>query len=620
MARRLAHLGLLACSAALVACGSAPPPAVTSSPAPSPGAEPAPLSIVVAPAGAPSSTEPTLFVIRDAEASARRAPEAPAPAIERLRSQGKRHAILRTADGLAVLSHDRGVLGILRAPSGAKQIHWAGFVEEDAVVIAEGGAIHRAETPDEALLGKFQSLGPIDPAATRLASGGKVVVALVPEAGGAVYESRDGGRQFTTAKRPAPDAIAAVEVRSDGVIVAAAEKERFSNERGTRGLRADIYVSQRPGRWEKGPTAEALTQPVIMHLGDSVLVRSSSTDPRPSTLLGLDAKGRWIRADYPGEWLTKTWLNPSIEIGTPEVRPGFPRPTRGEAGGVASGLLGALGTAQECVGAECLRLRTPVGAQPTWRAFQDGVCARQHVVSRTEKLHGSTRGEVYTYHECDPDAPAQRASTLLFRSAGAPAVKRLPISCADGRIFGAGDSALIHCTAKHRGRPSIQHLSPGGALMEVAQLDPDVHISGAEAASDGTAVLSSKKGAWVCRTTNAPSCAAIPHDGLLAARPLPGGRALVARRGASAASLVLEIFGEPTRASVDVRVAGNVLEMEVTPRGNVRLWTSATERRLPWGGLDALTGARPPEALLVRTDGVLVPDTAASANTSDGHH
>ncbi len=613
MRRCLALLALSASSSALLACAAAEPlpppaPAIVLLPAPPP---PPP----------PPAAPPLLFVPR-AEASPRRAPEVHTPAVPELRSEGKQHALQRTADGIVLISAERGVLGIVKSPAPSAPIRWAGFVDDDAVLIATGTTLHRAATPDDAVAGKLEALDKLDPAATLFASANKIVAAAVPGRDGAYYESRDGGRHFTTAKRPAKDALVDLAVRSDGVIVAAIEKEQVTNPGGKKGVRAQIVVAKRPGAWTAGPLADAFYGRVLTHHGDSIVVQSPKKEqPSEHERLGLDAKGRWILAEYPDSWLSSTWTDSRVRIDTPSERPGFSRPFKdgsGAVGGLVGGLMGGSGSL--CRGASCLGHRSVLGAPPTVRAFHDGVCAREHVTSKTNTymdvgLHGKSSSEkTYTSSACDKSAPAQRASTLLLRDGDERRVARLPIGCASGEIVGSGRASFVYCGAEHQGRPSIHHVSPLGALTMVASgIARDLHLLGAESASDGTTVIFATEAAWICSVA-APACVSVPHDHFLAARPLPSGRALVVRSTGDH-ELQLELFGEPGAQPLRLAVNDNVLELEITAEGNVRLWTSRRLTRLtrvdPFTSMLPAKGEPPVDAFLVRADGQLVPDQAA---------
>lgn len=604
MSRALpATLASIAIAFVLPACGGdAPPPqtpALVFTPPPAPEPPPAP---------------PPLVTVPRAEASPRRRQEPKEPKVAKLRSEGKRHALERTADGVVVLSDDRGVIGFLKSPG--PEIGWAGFVDDDAVLVIAGGAIHRAATPDDAIEGKLEELGELDPAATIVASAGKIVVAAVPAAGGAFYVSRDGGKRFTKEKRPAPGPIAQLAVRGDGLVVAAIEKEPIT-QNGHKGLRAEVWVGRAARAWQKGPLADAPWGSPIAQHGDHLSIQSPKKKGAPgeSERLGLDAKGRWIKTDYPGNWLWFAWTDHRVVVEVPNERPGYATaPSRGGAD-ILGGLMGAMRGDVRGVG--CLAHRSLVAGAPRVRAFHDGVCAKEHVTKHTETIHvvdgfgGKEHDEQNTYPVCDPNAPPHRTSTLLVRTNDAPRLVKLPPACADGRIVGTDRAAFLRCTNGHRGRASLQFVSPSGTLVNVAApLPADASLHGAESASDGTTLLFDERAAWVCRP-DARACVPLSAAGFLAARPVPGGRALVARKGAGDHDLVLELFGEPGAVPIRTSVPGNVLEMEITAEGHVRLWTSASRTWLPADALSLGKRLSGLEAYLVRADGQLVPETVA---------
>jgi hypothetical protein len=593
--RRTAALGWVSLSL-LSSCGGASPEA----PPPAPY-----VALHIAPPPAPfAPAPPSLVVVPRAEASPRRVPEPRDPKVRALRSEGNQHALQRIADGIVVMSKERGVLGFLKGPLPGAEIRWAGFVDEDAILVATNESLHRAATPDDAIAGKLEPLEKLDPAATKIASGGKRVVAAVPGADGAFYESRDGGRHFAPSKRPERGPLAGLAVRSDGVIVVAIEKETFTSDRGAKGIRAQVFVEGRGNAWSKGPLTETFHGPVIQQQGDTIAVNSPLKPGDPSSFrhLGLDAKGKWIDAEYGDSWLNFAWADTRFNPGLPMDRPGFPKPRLktdeddldGIEGGVAGGVPGGL-LMVTCRGVDCLARRSAIGATPGVRVFQDGECG------------------VKAQQWCDTARPVQRAATLLVRDGGDRRVVRLPSSCASGRILGTERAAFVYCNGKYQGRPAIHHVAPSGVLTEVVSGAPrDLANFGAESASDGTSVLFTDKANWVCRTAGAPACAAVALEGFLGARPLPGGRALVARRGASERELALELAGEAGAAPLRVTLQANLLEIEVTAEGYIRLWTSATlTSRSSAESLARRNGSPPLDAFLVRSDGQLVPDAAA---------
>jgi|GEM_PF-4857989 len=602
---RLALLALSAGTCALLICASAEP---LSPPATATGRVPA------QPPFPPPPAAPPLLLLPRAEASPRRVPEFTEPEVPDLRAEGKQHVLERTADGIVLTSAKRGVLGFMKNPAPSAPIRWAGFVGNDAILIATTNTLHRAATPEDAIAGKFEALDKLDPAATLLASANQLVVAAVPDPDGAYYESRDGGRHFTTAKRPAKEALVDLTVRSDGVIVAAIEKKQVTDERGQKRVRAQIVTAKRPGAWTAGPLADAFFGSMLTHHGDSIVVESPREEqPDEYDTLGLDAKGRWTPTDSPGSWLSSRWTDSLVRIDAPSERPGFPNPSKSGSGR----LIGALrhDSGPDCHGASCLGPRAMLGPPPIARAFHDGVCGRKHVAPRTSTIQyrdaaGEYAEKTFTTYECNKSAPAQRTSTLLLRDGDERRVVRLPSTCATGEITGSGRASFVYCSAEHQGRPSILHVSPLGAFTEVASgIAGDLDDLGAESASDGTTVIFAKKAAWICGAPGA--CVSVPHEQFLAARPLPFGRALVAR-SAGEHALQLELFGEPGAQPLRIAVSDNVLELETTAEGNVRLWTSRTWAKLaPPEWMAKLKGEPPVDAFLVRADGQLIPDPAA---------
>lgn len=589
------RLGPLALLVLLPSCGADPPPPPVAPP------------VVVAPPPLPPlpPAPPPLLAVPRAEASPRNTAPLPDVSLPKLRSEGKRHALERTSYGVVMLSEERGVIGFVKH---ATPIRWAGFVEDDAVLAASGGTLLRAASPDDAVAGRFEPIGSVDPTATLLASSGKTIVAAAPEDGGVLLVSRDGGKRFVAEKRPAPGRIESVAARVDGIVVVAIEQERFKGPYGGNGVRAAAYVARGPGAWAKGPVGEAFYGPVLSQRGDdiSIPVPKPDKDETRHEHTGLDTRGRWIVSRYAPSWLDFAYSGTHVGIGIPHERPGFPTPPKGDDMNGLLGILGGIASSRpQCRGAACLARRKPVSSVAMARAFHDGVCAKGDVVTRKE-THQIMRGpgfrdsreETQIIRECGRDAPAARAPSLLLLGASQSLVK-LPATCAAGRVVATDRAAFVACSSQHQSRPAILHVAPSGAITEVVpNAAPDLEVLGAESASDGTTLIFAEKVTWLCRT-DAPSCTPLRHEGLLAARPVPGGRALVARRGESDHELSLELAGEPTAVPFKLTVQDNVLEMELTDQGFVRLWISPS-----------LTAFEPQrsERYLVRTDGILTAD------------
>src|SRR5689334_9252299 len=114
--KRLAGLASLAVAWATLSCAGVPPPSAP----------------VVSPPVAEAA--PALWQVPRAEASPRGVAAPKVPWVSPPRSEGKRHALQRTADGILVLSEERGVLGFLKSPVPGAELQWAGFVDDDAVL------------------------------------------------------------------------------------------------------------------------------------------------------------------------------------------------------------------------------------------------------------------------------------------------------------------------------------------------------------------------------------------------------------------------------------------------------------------------------------------------------
>ena len=411
------------------------------------------------------------------------------------------------------------------------------------------------------------------------------------------------------AKRPASGPIVSVAVRRDGFVLVAIQPEPMTDNPSGRAFRAEIYVKKSPGAWVKGPDSHSAAP--FTCLGDpSPSARTGSDDgrhPRPRREGPVDP-------DRPSSRVAARGGVGEMVGGAREARgaAGLPKPSASGGVLVLPGPVTLKETIERCRGVSCLKRRSAIGSPPRASVIQEGKCAKEDALTATKRAALGDKHQLL--FECDPDAPAQRAATLAVQGGDEPVLARLPLSCAEGDVVGTDRASFVACSAKHRGRPAILYVSPAGAITEVTSVPGELHGVGVESASDGTTAILAREAAWICQTVDAPSCAALAHDGLLAARPQPGGRALVARRGASDRELVLELFGAPagTVSPVKIAVAENVLDFEITAEGQVRLWTSPSLTSM--ASLESLAWRREEMALnayLVRADGQLVADDAA---------
>lgn len=597
MRHRLAAPIALAIS--IPACAAAPPP-------------PPPAIVVAPPLPAPPPPPPPgMLVIPRGEASPRLAKTPPPPAMERLHSEGRRHALARSEGGVVIFSEDRGALGLIKAPA---PIVWAGFVEDDAVLVVTAREILRAQTPDAAVAGAFDALGAAPPGAALFASGGSIVLAASPAPDGPLYVSRDAGRHFAAEKRPAPGVIHALAVRADGLAAVAVEKERRKTMPVT--ILADVYTGKDARAFHKGPTGEAQYSPLFVQSGDFLGLYDAKA-PSDHRLMGLDKAGRWIVAAHPGGWLPGGWTDTHISISPPEPRPGYAKAPKNDLGGLGLlGGVGGLGSGTRCRGVACLARRPLAFGTPRAGAFHDGACAKQDVITRSETydfdITPGKHGKPYTstWNVCAPDKPALHAATLLVRDPEAPRLARLPTSCAEGVIIGTDRASFIRCSTEHRGDGALLAVLPHGPIAAVGTPGPKLTFRGAESASDGTTILFTDDAGWLCATDGTP-CAPLPAEGFLTARPVPGKRALIARRGQGEHDLDLVLHGEPGARAVHVAPPGNVLRVEVTAAGNVRVWTHPTSTRLAADIAPSSAGAAGTSRFLVREDGLLLADTTA---------
>jgi hypothetical protein len=310
----------------------------------------------------------------------------------------------------------------------------------------------------------------------------------------------------------------------------------------------------------------------------------------------------------------------SARVEAPTARPGFPK-----TGSVLEGHgyfdLG-LRAGARCAGVACLGESRPRGGRRFVQAYRDGRCAKEDVRTTTRTIHVAGTRNVpertleKVEHACDPALPARQTSTLLVETEAGPRTLRLPASCADAALVGSDRAAFAVCSSKHQGTPAFLRVTRDATLVPTpAAVPASLTIEGTDVASDGTTVLLAHDAAWLCGAAPGAACAVVPGPDLLTARALPGGRALVARRGAQADDLVLELLGEPGATPLHVHVNGNALALSITAEGNVRLWTSRSWRKL---GSPHEPALHPPRkgpydlaAWRVRADGALQPDEPA---------
>ncbi|MDC0744772.1 hypothetical protein [Polyangium mundeleinium] len=531
-----------------------------------------------------------------------------------LRSEGKHHALERVAEGIVLLSDATGVLGFLKAPPGETSIRWAGFVENDAVLVLGARRIHRAATPADAVAGTFEALAELDADVTSLVSAGSHVVGAVPRAGGAVYTSHDGGRTFQRMKRPGKVDIAAMALRTDGALVLAVE-DPLPPGMGRVTMEARTFTRLPGSGFRAGPDVD---RNLVWQRGDTILARVADA-PSRAKLHGLDAKGRWIPIDPPSPWLDFAWPAVTFGPGVERDRPGLPTPpvpgNEPETGWLLTHGWSGLRLPDECSKALCLRSRKPVPSAATVLAFSDGQCAKAHSELKHERREHRYRGGGATYARhrrvCDTSHPLLRGGTVFVRHDGEDRLTRLPASCGSGWVSGNERSVFVYCEGERGSAPAMLHVTETGHIESLASKVPaHLELKGAEVAGDGTTVLFVNDGAWLCSPGKPASCAPIERDRLLAARPLPRGRALLAREGANEGELALEVVGERVPARVTVTVPERVFELEVTEAGHVRLWLGVPSGEV--APVEIAGERRDARAFLVRVDGTLDPEETAT--------
>lgn len=582
-----------------------------------------------------SAEAPAPLRIAHAEASPRAVPYEQEK-YAALGSEGFAHALERNELGIALMSEANGVEGFMKSPSGdphAVDVVWAGFVQNDALVVVACDTLYRAESMQAARDGKFVPLPHRVTAGAKLfASGGGKMVAYAEPSLPRLFVSLDNGRAFAERKLPERTSLIDLAIRRDGTVVIAHDAGKKKNSWGHEDQLAHIYVS-RGTTWTKGPVSQSYdAKGSITHRGDTITVSvERAADEEQPHALALAKNGKWVPASSPASYLAFGSLSHRFSPEPIVMRPGYPlaraNPPDFGAGGLLGGVVG-----ERCTGAACLAHRSMVGARPQIHAFNDGVCPASDVVERKEKIrvvgmHGKpSRDEEFTRRECDPKKAALRTPALAVPTPAGPRVGRLPSSCASGKIVGTSTSPFLYCDGRHQGGAGlfvIDGTDVGPSVLEnLSAREPDEdRFHGAESASDGTTVLETSNGVIVCSAsgvhtragTSSPHvprrCVPLEREDVLAARPLLGGRALVARRGRTDQDLVLSILGEETSLP-NVRVAGNLLEFEVTPEGFVRLWIHPRETW--WASVMHRKAAGAAVAFIVLADGSLRPDEMAT--------
>lgn len=578
---------------AIAACESTPPPQVAT------------ISIPRAP-----RREAPLVHVNGAHASID-GPRGEAPTWHHtFRSEGATAVLIGTEQGIVIVSAAHGVEGFAKPPSGRGAVRWAGFGKNDSVVIVVGTHLFRAASIADAVAGTFTELpSVVDPSLDRFASANDVFVAGASR--GPYFESKDGGVTLVPATLPATDPLAQLVVRGDGLVVAAFEVGRKPGKYGGTTIHAQLWTKPRlSASWKKSALVESSDEP-LTHTGDVVegllIDDNQRFDEDDAKSEALDAKGAFVRAEWSSPWL-QVWPTGTFSPSPPQKRPKMPVPATQPVNDLSMlAGIGGLGARGSCATIDCIARRTPTGPEPLSYFLDDATCDESAVVMRSEEVHMADTGKTETTHwpACDENKPASRSATLVVPGAVA-ATHRLPASCSSGSLVGTDTWPIVQCKAEHGGKATVLGLRTDGSFAELFPYAGDTLES--ERASDGTTILSAGTDFFLC-DAKASSCKPIAANGILAARPLDGDRALVARKTADA-ELALGVEGAEQRPLARVRVDESLLEMSITSDGNVRLWTHASAQSLDDARRDPKV-RKGLHAWLVRADGVLVRDEDA---------
>lgn len=524
------------------------------------------------------------------------------------RSQGAGAIAYGTSDGVLLVSAANGVEGFFRTPATLGVLRWGGFGKNDAVLLVLGTKLVRAASIADALAGKFIVLsGALDSSLELFASSGDVFVA--GSKAGAYFESTDGGKTLRKASLPAKAPLVQLVVRDDGLVLAALETARKPGSYGGTTLHAQTWIKARPGAaWKKSALVEGGEGSLVALTGAVVEATQIEHDDHfevdsEAKNVALDARGTWIRTAWTAPWL-QLWPSPTFEPSPPSPRPTMPKARAGsdDADLLVGGLMG-----NDCSGVACLSHREYTAPPPRAYVLDDALCDRAAVVDHAEEVTDSdAAGGKRTIHSevCDDERPAARTATLVVRGAGLPAWHRLPAWCPSGVLTGSDLWPIVHCDARHGGKGVLASFDEAGTFTELGPLPTRASWRPvAERSADGTTVIASGDDVALCDRA-ARRCTLLGRDGaVLAARPLDGGRALVAAPGVSADVARLSLAGAGAKPLADVRVEGDLVDFGLTPGGNVWLVTAAS--RTPPEAHGHVSKSK--SAWLVRTDGSLTP-------------
>ncbi len=357
---------------------------------------------------------------------------------------------------------DRGGLrGARRArvpeePVPGAEIRWAGFVGDDAVVIATKDTLHRADSPSDAVAGKLAALPPLDPMATKIASAGKIVVAAAPAADGVFLVSRDGGKSFTAEKRPAPGPIADVAVRTDGFVAVAIEQLPATTTRSSRkptcgsGAARAAFRKDRPQ--PSSPTCRlspstGTRSPFTRRWSPSGRRRRAS---RSASTPGQHARprrrGKWIAAQsLMTRWLWFTSADNFIEVNVPTARPGPRGRRRWAVAGAASSAAGASATVTTRPASPTARSWGSGRARrPSRRRVRGGERAGAHPDDHPPRPRRGPGPDRYTNRQCDegrPRAAGPRCSSTVTSRASRACRSPAPRGASSGPLTPPSRSA-----------------------------------------------------------------------------------------------------------------------------------------------------------------------------------
>ena len=466
-------------------------------------------------------------------------------------------ALARKGDLVLATRRDRGLAGALKLPP---EPLWVGIAGGDAILVAtQAGALHRADTLEQALQSGLAQVGEVR-GATQWDAAGTTIAAVKA---GELAVSHDGGHTFVRTTPVAGAMIEQLAVRHDGVIAIRARPRRGA---------ARTLLSKDGARWTKSPW-----QPDHIAREGAWIVGSDARDG----VLDDDGEG-WIEVilepleDGVRAWAADFGANARTFAPRNAARPHANEPRSPFAGerltghregpgvgemGLGGGGFGTLGT-RACRGPACLHGTLgdpPLPSAIDLHAFDDLRCAT-------------------AADPCPPDSWQPGHVAVFDHRDAHVVVAPLPTACRELEIRDMRGLAIAAC--RHERGTTIFAIDAQGRVAPELELPggdgPQPAVQYASMADDGTIAVPEDPAcerwarAWIRMPHPVGSAAPwreVVHEGARAWRVLPSGTALA----------IVQDTGDPMRAEVwvdrgrgvqerlvaDVHVDGQPYDVEV---------------------------------------------------------